>query len=129
MSSTQTLYLFLSENPNQWNPILSIMASTQTDKNQSQNQESNVRMIYPFIHSLASVILGIFHGIVVFFYFVFFWVFWLNTCFDLFSRLENHLVKRDHICVTSTGYCGEINGRIQRPQNQISKWCSKRKYS
>jgi len=48
------------------------MASTQTDKNQSQNQESNVSMIYPFIHSLASVILGIFHGIVVFFYFVFF---------------------------------------------------------
>ena len=63
MSSTQTLYLFLSENPNQWNPILSIMASTQTDKNQSQNQESNVSMIYPFIHSLASVILGIFHDI------------------------------------------------------------------
>jgi len=48
------------------------MASTQTNENQNQNQESNVSMIYPFIHSLASVILRVFHGIVIFFILYFF---------------------------------------------------------
>jgi len=33
---------------------------------ENQNQESNISIIYPFIHSLASVILLLFHGIVVF---------------------------------------------------------------
>ena len=60
------------------------MASIQTNENQNQNQESNVSMIYPFIHSLGSVILWVFYGIVIFFILYFFEFFdWIHVliCF------------------------------------------------
>jgi len=47
----------------------------------NQNQESNISIIYPFIHSLASVIFWLFHGLVVFILFCILLIFLIEYIF------------------------------------------------
>lgn len=64
---------------------------------ENQNQESNISIIYPFIHSLASVILLLFHGIVVFILFCIVLSFLIEYIFRFVFSIENHLAGRDDI--------------------------------